>query len=79
MATDTQPSMTAGARSKVKSSVQRGIRSKVEATYPLLCPYMDDIMPKKEQIDLVKLYVFIPLPLASSKEVPNGRIRETLD
>ncbi|PVI05943.1 translation machinery-associated protein 20 [Periconia macrospinosa] len=44
-----------GAKSKVKSSVQRTIRAKVLETYPLLEPYIEDIMPKKEQLDLVKL------------------------
>lgn len=46
---------SAGAKSKVKSSVQRGIRTKVIETYPRLEPYIDEIMPKKEQLDLVKL------------------------
>ncbi|GAB7363895.1 hypothetical protein MBLNU230_g4458t1 [Neophaeotheca triangularis] len=44
-----------GAKSKVKSSVQRGIRAKVLETYPGLEPHIDDILPKKEQIDLVKI------------------------
>ncbi|CAI6257129.1 unnamed protein product [Periconia digitata] len=44
-----------GAKSKVKSSVQRTIRAKVLETYPLLEPYIEDILPKKEQLDLVKL------------------------
>lgn len=39
----------------MKSSVQRGIRSKVLETYPRLEPYIDEIMPKKEQLDLVKI------------------------
>ncbi|KAK8192936.1 hypothetical protein HDK77DRAFT_178675 [Phyllosticta capitalensis] len=44
-----------GAKTKVKSSVQRGIRAKVAEQYPLLEPYLDQIIPKKEQLDLVKL------------------------
>ncbi|KAF2265448.1 translation machinery-associated protein-like protein [Lojkania enalia] len=44
-----------GAKSKVKSSAQRAIRAKVLDQYPLLEPYIEDIMPKKEQLDLVKL------------------------
>ncbi|KAF2484431.1 hypothetical protein BDY17DRAFT_323283 [Neohortaea acidophila] len=44
-----------GAKSKVKSSAQRAIRAKVLETYPLLAPYIDDILPKKEQLDLVKV------------------------
>lgn len=47
--------LTAGAKSKVKSSVQRAIRSKVIETYPKLAPYIDEIIPKKSQLDLVKL------------------------
>jgi PUA domain protein len=49
--------LTPGAKSKVKSSAQRAIRAKAIETYPRLEPYMDEIMPKKEQIDLVKVYV----------------------
>ncbi|KAH6614864.1 translation machinery-associated protein-like protein [Boeremia exigua] len=47
--------ITAGAKSKVKSSVARAIRTKVLETYPLLEPHIEDILPKKEQLDLVKL------------------------
>ncbi|KIV78836.1 hypothetical protein PV11_06446 [Exophiala sideris] len=47
--------LTAGAKSKVKSSVQRGIRAKVLETYPALEPHIDEIMPKKSQVDVVKL------------------------
>ncbi|CAK4032253.1 translation machinery-associated 20 [Lecanosticta acicola] len=46
---------TPGAKSKVKSSAQRAIRSKVLETYPLLEPYIEEILPKKEQLDLVKI------------------------
>lgn len=55
----TLASLTPGAKSKVKSSAQRAIRARAIETYPRLEPYMDDIMPKKEQIDLVKVYVDI--------------------
>jgi PUA domain protein len=51
-------SITGGAKSKVKSSAQRAIRSKVLEEYPKLEPYIEDILPKKEQLDLVKLYVY---------------------
>ncbi|OCT51975.1 Translation machinery-associated protein 20 [Cladophialophora carrionii] len=47
--------LSAGPKSKVKSSVQRAIRTKVLETYPKLEPHIDDIMPKKSQLDLVKL------------------------
>ena len=48
-------SISAGAKSKVKSSVQRAIRTKVCETYPLLAPHIDEIIPKKSQLDLLKL------------------------
>lgn len=48
-------SLNAGAKSKVKSSVQRAIRNKVVETYPKLAPHIDEIIPKKSQLDLVKL------------------------
>ncbi|TKA60957.1 hypothetical protein B0A55_11703 [Friedmanniomyces simplex] len=44
-----------GSRSKVKSSAQRAIRAKVLETYPKLEPHLDDILPKKEQLDLLKI------------------------
>ncbi|KAL9605689.1 MAG: hypothetical protein Q9179_001109 [Wetmoreana sp. 5 TL-2023] len=47
--------ISSGAKSKVKSSVQRAIRSKVTETYPLLAPHIDEIIPKKSQLDLLKL------------------------
>lgn len=52
-------SISGGAKSKVKSSAQRAIRSKVLEEYPKLEPYIEDILPKKEQLDLVKLYVYL--------------------
>jgi PUA domain protein len=48
-------SISAGAKSKVKSSAQRAIRTKVLDTFPLLEPHIEDILPKKEQLDLIKL------------------------
>lgn len=44
-----------GAKTKIKSSVQRGIRQRVLDTYPLLTPHIDDILPKKSQLDAMKL------------------------
>lgn len=35
--------------------MQRGIRAKIVETYPKLEPHIDDILPKKGQLDLVKL------------------------
>ncbi|KAF9885970.1 translation machinery-associated protein 20 [Aspergillus nanangensis] len=41
--------------SKVKSSVQRGIRQRFLDTYPGFEPYIDEVLPKKAQLDAVKL------------------------
>jgi hypothetical protein len=43
-------------RSKVKSSVQRGLRQKLLETYPGFEPFIEDIMPKKASLEAVKLY-----------------------
>lgn len=47
--------MTPGPRTKLKSSAQRAIRAKVCDTYPELEPYIDTIVPKKAQLDVIKL------------------------
>jgi len=47
--------LSPSAKSKVKSSAQRGIRSKLGETYPLLAPHIDEILPKKSQLDVMKL------------------------
>lgn len=39
---------------QIKSSVQRGIRTKVQEQYPNIQPYIDEILPKKESIVLIK-------------------------
>lgn len=44
-----------GPRTKVKSSAQRAIRTKFSETYPALAPHIDAIIPKKEQLDVIKL------------------------
>ncbi|KAJ5383147.1 Pseudouridine synthase/archaeosine transglycosylase [Penicillium concentricum] len=42
-------------RSKVKSSVQRGLRQKLLETYPGFEPFIEDVMPKKASLEAVKL------------------------
>ncbi|EYE91244.1 GTP-binding protein YchF [Aspergillus ruber CBS 135680] len=42
-------------KSKVKSSVQRGLRQNFLDSYPGFEPYIDDILPKKAQLDSIKL------------------------
>lgn len=42
-------------RSKVKSSVQRGLRQRFLEAHPGFEPYIEEILPKKAQLDAVKL------------------------
>ncbi|KAI9860362.1 MAG: translation machinery-associated protein 20 [Vezdaea acicularis] len=44
-----------GAKSKLKSSAQRGLRAKIVEQYPLLAPHIEEIIPKKSQLDSLKL------------------------
>ncbi|KAI1004244.1 hypothetical protein K3495_g3964 [Podosphaera aphanis] len=44
-----------GSKSKVKSSIQRALRAQLVQTYPLLAPHIDEIVPKKEQLDAMKI------------------------
>lgn len=48
-------SLVPGSKTKIKSSVQRSIRARILETYPLLEPHLETILPKKSQLDLVKL------------------------
>ncbi|KAI1774957.1 hypothetical protein F4818DRAFT_417293 [Hypoxylon cercidicola] len=47
--------ITTAPKSKLKSSVQRGLRQSLLATYPLLNPYIDEILPKKGSLEAMKL------------------------
>ena len=40
--------------SQAKSSVIRGIKSKLVDQYPLLADYINDIIPKKEPLNIMK-------------------------
>lgn len=44
-----------GPKSKTKSSVQRSLRASLLSTYPLLEPQIESILPKKSQLDAIKL------------------------
>jgi len=55
----THASLSPGSKSKVKSSVQRAIRTQLVQTYPLLAPHIDEIVPKKEQLDAMKMYDYL--------------------
>ncbi|ORX84777.1 hypothetical protein K493DRAFT_291721 [Basidiobolus meristosporus CBS 931.73] len=48
-------------QSQVKSSVQRGIRSKILERYPNLEPVIDTLMPKKTPLILVKCHEHVNL------------------
>ncbi|KAF4122302.1 PUA domain protein [Geosmithia morbida] len=56
-------------KQKLKSSVQRSLRSALLSTYPLLEPYIDGVMPKKASLESMKLpdrntlYVLDSVPL----------------
>ncbi|EGR52914.1 uncharacterized protein TRIREDRAFT_1983 [Trichoderma reesei QM6a] len=56
-------------KQKLKSSVQRSLRNALLATYPLLTPYIDEILPKKASLESMKLpdrntlYVLDSVPL----------------
>ncbi|PNY25133.1 Translation machinery-associated protein 20 [Tolypocladium capitatum] len=45
----------AAPKQKLKSSVQRSIRQSILSTYPLLTPYIDEILPKKASLASMKL------------------------
>lgn len=42
-------------KSKLKSSVQRSLRQSLLTTYPLLNPYIDEVLPKKGSLEQMKL------------------------
>ncbi|PQE25703.1 translation machinery-associated 20 protein [Rutstroemia sp. NJR-2017a BBW] len=58
-----------GSKSKVKSSVQRAIRTQLTTTYPLLTPHIDEIIPKKEQLDAMKIPDRVTLYLIGSTPI----------
>ncbi|KGO74143.1 Pseudouridine synthase/archaeosine transglycosylase [Penicillium italicum] len=66
-------------RSKVKSSVQRGLRQKLLETYPGFEPVIEDFMPKKASLEAVKLYsshspIFrLPIPATSLSDFRQWR------
>ncbi|KAG7288189.1 hypothetical protein NEMBOFW57_007718 [Staphylotrichum longicolle] len=42
-------------KQKLKSSIQRSIRNSILSTYPLLTPHIDEVLPKKSSLELIKL------------------------
>jgi len=53
---------------QLKSSVQKGIRVKVLEYYPDLEPYIDGVLPKKENFKIVKCHDHIEILVSSSGE-----------
>ncbi|KAH7310479.1 hypothetical protein B0I35DRAFT_439121 [Stachybotrys elegans] len=47
--------MTTAPKQKLKSSVQRALRQNLLATYPLMTPVIDEILPKKSSLESMKL------------------------
>lgn len=47
--------MSAAPKQKLKSSVQRSLRQSLLSTYPLLTPYIDEVLPKKSNLSQMKL------------------------
>ncbi|KAK4644245.1 translation machinery-associated protein 20 [Podospora bellae-mahoneyi] len=47
--------LTASPKQKLKSSIQRSLRTSLLQTYPLLNPFIEEIMPKKSSLEQMKL------------------------
>ncbi|RKU47688.1 translation machinery-associated protein 20 [Coniochaeta pulveracea] len=47
--------LTPSPKQKLKSSIQRSLRQNLLSTYPLLTPYIDEVLPKKSSLLSMKL------------------------
>ncbi|KAK0742134.1 hypothetical protein B0T21DRAFT_306540 [Apiosordaria backusii] len=47
--------LAASPKQKLKSSIQRSLRTSLLQTFPLLNPFIDEIMPKKSSLEQMKL------------------------
>ncbi|KAF4976036.1 hypothetical protein FZEAL_7254 [Fusarium zealandicum] len=62
-------------KQKLKSSVQRSLRQNLLTTYPLLTPFIDEILPKKASLSSMKLtdrntlYVLDTVPLFYQQDI----------
>ncbi|OAQ69529.1 PUA RNA binding domain-containingprotein [Purpureocillium lilacinum] len=69
------PPSSPSPKQKLKSSVQRSLRGSLLATYPLLTPHIDEILPKKASLSSMKLtdrntlYVLDTEPLFYQQDV----------
>eukprot|EP00744_Colponema_vietnamica_P003117 GILI01004818.1.p1 GENE.GILI01004818.1~~GILI01004818.1.p1 ORF type:complete len:181 (+),score=54.22 GILI01004818.1:72-614(+) len=69
-------------KQQLKTSVVRGIRSSILEQYPLLEPHLDNIIPKKAQLVMVKLPEHVNLILCENEplffQTRDGPIAPTL-
>ena len=76
--TNLSPSLHGSPKQKLKSSIQRSIRQSILATYPLLTPHIDEVLPKKHSLEQIKLpdraalYVIDGHPIAYQQD--NSRL-----
>lgn len=61
MCTRFESSTDVSSFNQAKSSAVRGVRAKLLELYPPLAEYMDDIIPKKEPVQLVKCHEHIEI------------------
>ena len=67
-------------KQKLKSSVQRSLRSALLETYPLLTPYIDEVLPKKGSLESMKLpdrntlFVLDGVPLFYQQDGNSGAV-----
>ncbi|KFH44626.1 Translation machinery-associated protein-like protein [Hapsidospora chrysogenum ATCC 11550] len=67
-------------KQKLKSSAQRAMRSALVSTYPLLTPYIDEVVPKKSNLESMKLpdrntlFVLDSTPLFYQQDTPDGPV-----
>ncbi|KAK4454442.1 pua domain-protein [Podospora aff. communis PSN243] len=47
--------ITASPKQKLKSSIQRSLRTSLLTTFPLLTPHIDEVLPKKSSLEQMKL------------------------
>mmetsp|Transcript_49490 Transcript_49490/g.124439 ORF Transcript_49490/g.124439 Transcript_49490/m.124439 type:complete len:182 (-) Transcript_49490:39-584(-) len=70
------------ANTRVKSSIARGIRSKIEDQFPTLEPVLDEIMPKKAPMFIAKCHPHVSMIVVEGKvkffQIRDGPFMPTL-
>ncbi|KAL8377436.1 hypothetical protein RB595_008220 [Gaeumannomyces hyphopodioides] len=70
--------LTASPKQKVKSSAQRALRQQLLDRFPLLNPYIDEVLPKKSSLEQMKLpdhaslFVVDKTPVFFQCDTPQG-------